>query len=468
MASSADSVGQVIDNDRLSGYQTKLTEMRRQLAELSAAYTPEHYKIIRINAEIAEVEATFARERQAILRRIRNDYEGARRRESLLKDDYERMAQVVSAQDAKAIHYDVLKRDVDTNRQLYDALLQKVKEASVASALATSNMNVLDAASPPTRPYKPSIFANIVKGIGGGLLLAVFFVVSADRSNRSLRAPGEAPFHLKVPELGVIPACDSVTLRPLTGLPVPKSMLQLSTNPGDEPAERVELITWQNSSSILAESFRNTLASILLSSDAGRPRVILVTSASRDEGKSMTVSNLGIGLVEIDQRIVLIDADMRKPRLHHIFEISNSWGLSDLLREKTVLRDCPLDAISRPTQIGGLRVLPSGPGTVSISNLLYSARMSQLLERFRGEFDTILIDTPPLLIASDARILGRLADGAILVIRAGKTTRDTAMAAKQRLIEDGVPVLGTILNGWDSRATSRYGGTAYGYYSTNS
>jgi capsular exopolysaccharide synthesis family protein len=468
MASSADSVGQVIDNDRLSGYQTKLTEMRRQLAELNAAYTPEHYRVIRIKAEIAEVEGTFERERQAILRRIRNDYEGARRRESLLQSAYESMAQAVSAQDAKAIHYDVLKRDVDTDRQLYDTLLQKVKEAGVASALSTSNMNVLDAAEPPMRPYKPSITANILKGIGGGLLCALFLVVSADRINRSLRAPGEAPFHLKVPELGVIPACDGLTRGSFSSSRKSKSTRLLSLNPDDGLGERVELITWQNSNSILAESFRNTLASILLSGEAGRPKVILVTSASREEGKSTTVSNLGIGLAEINHRILLIDADMRKPRLHHIFELSNSWGLSDLLREKTALRDSPLEALARPTQIAGMWVLPSGPGTVSISNLLYSERMAQLLERFRSEFDTILIDTPPMLVTSDARILGRLADGAALVIRAGKTTRDQALCAKQRMIEDGVPVLGTILNGWDSRSKSRYGSPDYGHYSPNS
>ena len=186
-----------------------------------------------------------------------------------------------------------------------------------------------------------------------------------------------------------------------------------------------------------------------------------MTSAFRDEGKSTAVSNFGIGLAEINQRILLIDADMRKPRLHQIFELSNSWGLSDLLREKSVLRDSPIEALAQPTQIAGLWLLPSGPGTLSISNLLYSERMAQLLERFRTEFDTILIDTPPMLTISDARILGRLADGAVLVIRAGRTTRDAAMRAKERLVEDGIPVLGTVLNRWDSKSKTRYGN--YGY-----
>ena len=463
MSASAESVGQVADNDRLSGYQAKLTEMRRELAELSLAYTPEHYKVIRLKAQIAEVEASLERERQAILTRIRNDYNSARRREDLLRRDYESVEDVVSAQDAKAIHYDVLKRDVETNRQVYDLLLQKVKEASVASALSANNMSVLDPAQPPMRPYKPSLLSNVFKGLGGGLLLALLTVLAAERINRSLRAPGEAPFHLKVPELGVIPACDPVTLGAVPPLSHPRRLLPLGD--GADASDRVELITWQNCNSIVAESYRNALASILLSGDSGRPRVILVTSAWREEGKSTAVSNLGISLAEINQKILLIDADMRKPRLHHIFELSNSWGLSDILRERTVLSESPIEALARHTQIVGMSVLPSGPGTVSISNLLYSERMSQLLDRFRKEFDTILIDTPPMLMTPDARILGRLADGAILVIRAGKTTRDAAIMAKQRLIEDKVSVLGTILNGWDSRAKSRYGNGVYGYYS---
>jgi receptor protein-tyrosine kinase len=221
--------------------------------------------------------------------------------------------------------------------------------------------------------------------------------------------------------------------------------------------ERVELVTSQDSPSAFAESFRNVLTSILLcNSTDTRPQIIVVTSATRQEGKSTSVSNLGLALAEIGQKVLLIDADMRKPRLHQIFSTPNSWGLSDLLREKTPLKDCPLEAIARATQYNGLYLLPSGPATLSTSNLLYSVRVSELLQRVRADFDTILIDTPPLLNISDARVIGRLADAAILVIRAGQTTRDLAMTAKQRLVDDGIAVLGTVLNRWDLKSTTRY------------
>jgi capsular exopolysaccharide synthesis family protein len=151
---------------------------------------------------------------------------------------------------------------------------------------------------------------------------------------------------------------------------------------------------------------------------------------------------------------------MRKPRLNEVFNLPNDWGLSDLLRESSSLRDCPIEALVKQTEMPEVSVLTSGPSSENISNLLYSHRMLELLQRLRSEFDVILIDTPPMLDIADARILGRLADAAILVFRAGQTSRDTALAAKRRLTDDGIPVLGTILNAWDSKATGHYG---YGY-----
>jgi len=172
------------------------------------------------------------------------------------------------------------------------------------------------------------------------------------------------------------------------------------------------------------------------------------------------VSNLGIALAEINRRVLLVDADLRRPQLHKVFDLPNSWGLSDLLREKNSLAELPLEALARPTQIPDLYVLPSGPGTVSISNLLYSPRLPELLERLRREFDTVLIDTPPMLQIADARVLGQFADAAILVLRAGQTSRDAALAAKERFAEDNIPLLGTILNDWKPSAA---GGKYYDY-----
>jgi capsular exopolysaccharide synthesis family protein len=157
-------------------------------------------------------------------------------------------------------------------------------------------------------------------------------------------------------------------------------------------------------------------------------------------------ANLAIALAEVNQKVLLIDADMRRPQLHGIFDVPNTWGLSDLLRERTPVADCPLEALARETQIRDLYILPAGPGAASIANLLSSSRMRELLDRLRNEFDIVLIDTPAMLLLPDARVMAQLADAVVLVVRAGFTTRESALAARQRFADDGARVLGSILN----------------------
>ena len=447
---------QVLDNGRLADYQSKLSDLRRTLAELSSVYTPAYYKVAQVQAQINELEGTLRRERGNVLSRIQSEYHAASRRERLLSGAYSSQLQKASEQSRKAIYYSILKREVDTNRQVYDQLLQKTKQIGIGSALQTNNVRIVDAAEIPKRPSKPDLLRNSIAGLASGLALALGFVFAGEFINRSLRAPGEAPVHLRVPELGVIPSRNSVSEQTL--LP---SVISVKPTGVALQKQRLELVTWQDRPSLLAEAYRNALTSLLAANGKGRPRVIMITSSAHGEGKSTTVSNLGIALAEINQRVLLIDADMRKPHLHDIFDLPNTWGLSDLLREKSSLNDCPVEALARKSHIEGLSVLPSGPGTVSITNLLYSSRMSELIDRARIEFDVVIIDTPPMSYLSDARVLGQLADGVILVIRAAKTTRDEARAAKERLVDDGIRVLGTILNGWDLKSKTRYGYTGY-------
>ena len=174
-------------------------------------------------------------------------------------------------------------------------------------------------------------------------------------------------------------------------------------------------------------------------------------------------SNLAIAIAEVGQKVLLIDADMRKPRLHDIFGMPNARGLSDLLREPK--NGHPPEKAEQPTGIPGLSLLTSGSGASSATNLFYSSRMPELLAQYRKDFDTVVIDTPPMLQIPDARVLGRMADTVILVLRANKTTRDAALAARQRFAEDGTPLLGTILNDWDPKSSPNgYYGYYNGYY----
>ena len=192
-------------------------------------------------------------------------------------------------------------------------------------------------------------------------------------------------------------------------------------------------------------------------------RVLAVTSPNPREGKSTMASNLAIALAEVHRRVILIDGDLHKPSLHAVFNLANTWGLSDILTETIPVDQYPADSLARPTEVPGVYVLTSGPAVIAASSILYSERMSRLLERLRGEFDYVLIDTPPMMVLPDARILGQLSEGVILVFRAGTTSSEDVRTVGKRLAEDGTTILGTVLNDWKPRASGR-GSYYYRHY----
>jgi capsular exopolysaccharide synthesis family protein len=457
---STDSLPEVLDDPTLKDYQVKLTDLRRQLAELSATLTPSHPSVKKIQAQVTSLEAARETERANVTRRIQNEFESAQRREKLLAASYDAQARVMTEQSAKVTHYDILKREVDNNRQLYDSMLQHVKEAGIASALHASNVRVVDPARPPARPYKPNLLLNSMLGLFAGGFLGIVFIVLRQRSDRSIQAPGEASLYLDVPELGVIPSANAERSRSFAYYRQARGAETRKTEK-ENLKSPVELVTWQKRPSALADSFRSTLASILYAGENGnRPRVIALTSAGPREGKTTVASNLALALAEIGRRVLLIDGDLRKPRLHEIFNVSNAWGLSDLLDGTKPPEGSETMVVG--TSYRDLYVLPAGSVASSISNLLHSPRVAELLQRMRQEFDMVIIDTPPMLQLPDARVLGRLADAVILVVRSARTTKETAAAASQRLADDGTRVLGTVLNEWDPRKASN-AGYDYGY-----
>lgn len=433
----------VMDDPTLKDYQIELTTLRRQLAELTASFTPEHPKVKKVEAQIAAVETAIDSKRSRILSRVRNDFESAHRREQLLAADYGSQVRLMSAQADKVTHYNILKREVDTTRQLYDSMFQRVKEAGLAAALRASNIQVIDPAERPRLPYKPRLLLNAALGLFFGFWGGIALVAVRDRSDRRIQAPGDCTLYLNVPELGVIPSDEAERRK---GRTLPRGS---DTEPANGGAQRLELSTWQRRFSPVAEAFRVTLTSILFSGqNDSHPQLLVISSASAEEGKTTTTSNLAIGLAQAGQRVLAIDGDIRRPRLHNIFEIGNEAGLSDILAGKTLVA-------VRETKVPNLFLLPSGSSTDS--NLLFTPVLRELVGRLRNEFDIILIDTPPLLAMPDARVLGRHADAVVLVVRAHQTSRDAARLACARLEEDGIPVLGTILTDWNSKNVSAYG-----------
>jgi polysaccharide biosynthesis transport protein len=454
----ADSLPEMLEDPTMREYRQKLTELQRQYAELNATLTPEHYKVQRVQAQINELKSEMQKERSNVLRRVNNEYAAALRRERLLSQAHAEQEKVVVDQSEKAIHYGTLRRDVDSNRRLYEAMLQRVKETSLAAAMRDSNVLVIDRAKPPLLPYRPSLPTNLSIGLFSGVLLGFGFVLLRERLDPRISAPGDAQVYLDLPELGAIPLAELPAPRPIAkGF---YARHRLSPPPGDQvcsPDDCPELATWQRKPSLLAECVRTTLTSILLpTQDGSHPRVVVLTSPCPGDGKTTVASNLSIAMAEICQKVVLIDGDLRRPRLHKVFGISNDWGLSDVLRAGTTLETVPMANLVCKTKVSGLYVLAGGRGTITTSTLLYSPRMTGLLDRLRSEFDMVLVDAPPVIHLADARVLGRLADGVILVIRAGQTTPESAMIACQRFAEDGTRVLGTILNNWNPSASSNY------------
>ncbi len=438
-----DSLPDVLDSGLLREVQSKRTDLGRQLAEAQTLLTPSHYKVKQLQAQVAELDTVLARERSNILNRIGNDYEAARRREQLLTTAYTNHAALVSDAAAKAVHYDILKRDVATNGQLYESILQKVRESGIASAIRASNIQVLDPAEVPARPFKPNIAVNTLLGATSGLLLASLLVFVREKADRSFRAPGDVTSYLHLPELGIIPSAAD----------------QLRLN-----GSRIELASWKQRPSLVAESFRATLASILVSVDAREEStVLLLTSPGPGEGKTTVSTNLAIALAKTGREVLLVDADLRKPRVHEIFGLDNTTGLSDLLRTEDPASDDEIRAQCRSTDLSGLHVLTSGRGDEETLDLLSRRRIQDVIGRLREGFEAVIIDTPPVMHLADARVLGRLADAVVLVVRAGETDRGMAIAARRRLAEDGIPLLGTILNDWNPDR-SGYAASYYSYY----
>ncbi|MGI8744320.1 MAG: GumC family protein [Bryobacteraceae bacterium] len=462
--SSPEALPDVLDDGPLRDAQVRLTELQRQLAELNSTFQPGYYKVKNVRAQIVELERILRRQRANILERIRNEYQAADRREKMLGSTYKVEAGVVSDQAATSVHYQTLKHEVETNRALYDSMLQKVRESDIASAIRASNIRVISPAKRPAQPYKPKTGFNTGMGLVAGLFLSVAFVFIREQTDRRLKAPGDAAAYLNLQELGVIPKAT----RDNAAAPILRKdeiVIDIGANgkagpdtlgkrPGKEP---VELASWKSELSPMAESFRTTLASVWFTGqNEKRPRIFVLTSPNPAEGKTTVVSNLGISMANTNRRVLLVDGDIRKPRLHDIFGIENRWGLGNLLEEDSPVEEYAFEDLAAETRIPGLYVLPSGTGDKNISSLRYHDRLADVLARFRLEFHAVLIDSPPVLKFADARLMGRLSDGVILVFRASETSRDDAGMALSRFQEDQTPVLGSILNDCDSRA-GRYG-----------
>jgi succinoglycan biosynthesis transport protein ExoP len=454
----AESMPQVLDDPTLRDNRARLADLRRQLSDLSVTLTPQNYKIQQLNAQIADLEQQSAQHRSNIIRRLGVQNSETSRRKELLTKAYNQQLGVVSDQSVKEVRYNILKKEVDANRDLYQSMLQRVKQASIVAALKASDVRVVSPATPAKTTYRPSLPLNLGLGLLIGLVFAGCYTLLRERNDASLRSPGQSLKHINVPELAVIPSARignseriPLTLRNLNGANGAASEAKNSLLVASSAAVDKEMVQWCQDETMMADAYRSAITSILLSRVNGvSPRVILVTSPRPKAGKTTTVANLGISLAEIGRRVLLIDGDLRRPRLGKLFGLQFATGLSDaLLAEGN--GTITLDSVVRPSTVPGLYVLPGGSEPANISKLLHSTFLDSLIELARSEYDFVLIDSPPMMGMADARLLSRNADGVILISRAGETSPEQLGEARERLADDGTPVIGTILNGCDLR-----------------
>ncbi len=452
-----------LSDDRAVEYSAELVKLRAQLQQLGQKYTPEHTRMRAVQAEIATIEKILSTRNTAQTSRLYAGLEAARMNEQRLRDAVNRQTEMASGLAKKRMEYDNLRRDLDRNQKLYEDLLQKATEVSLSTAMrGSSQIRIVDRAVTPAGPYRPVMWKNLGLGILTSLFLGVGLVVVAARASHRLRVPGESPQHLGVPELSVVPRCRSIAVLPGGN----------GTQKGDGAiGDRIKALVRRRSGyhvtelteqpPIVAEAFQNATTSIFaaLNGKHGACR-IMITSAFHGEGKSTVVIHLGVAIAELGHRVLLVDGDLRKPRLHTLFDLPNTWGFSTLITESSDLKTLPLEALAQQTPIEGLYLLTAGPGPGNVTRVLHSARTAELLQRLSQDFEFVLIDSSPALQFSDARIIGRFVDGTILVIRAGSTSREAAVSVKERLTTENIPVLGTILTDWNvplSHAYEQYG-----------
>ncbi len=403
-----------------------IEELGKQYAALEARYynllniyKPDYPKMRMLKSQMKAIQRSINSEKRKVIGSITSDYQTDLRSEKYLSDEYEKQKSMILDYQKTNSQYQILKRDVDANREIYGSLLDRLKQVSVAATRTTTNIQVLDRAELPNKPFKPNkpvnILLSIIFGLGGGIGLA-FFMEYFDNTFKNTREIERAT---RLPALGIIP------MQKLPGV------------------IKRPMIAYSQSRSPVAEAFRSIGTFIMLSSSVKPPKSILVTSPGEKEGKTTICINTAMALAESMGKGVIIDADLRKPKLHHSFEVDNAVGLSTFLSGNIEFED----ALIKKTRVNGLNIITSGPLSPNPSELIVSRRMKDLLEALYATYDFVIIDSPPLMGMSDSVYLSRIVDGSVIVIKAGETTKHILVETKKVFRNINSRILGVVLNG---------------------
>ncbi len=427
----------ILENKLVMDLKQAYIQLEAQYMKLSETFKPEYPEMVRLKNQMQSIKVRMDAEINKILGGIRSEYESSLRREYLIRQAFDQQKAKVMEMKDQAIQYNILKREADTNKELYKGLLQRMKETAVSAGLTMSNIQVLDKAEKPTGPYKPNIRQNLLLAAVVGLFLGIGLAFFFEYLDNTVKTPEEVEHLLRLPSFGMVPEI-SYERR--------KRMEQGTSYP-------VELVTHGHPKSILSEAYRNIRTSILLSFSEKPPKKIVITSPNPSEGKTTTVINTGIALSQTGAKVLIVDGDMRHPRIHKIFNHNNGAGLSNFLSG-----NAPLDSIVKKTEVPNLYYIPSGPIPPNPSELIGSNLFKDLIKILGNRFDHVVLDSPPALGFADSIILSTTVDGVVLVVLGGKTPRETLQRAKEILYQVNAKILGVVINRVDIRRSD------YGYY----
>lgn len=425
-------VPDIMNNLVIQGLRNEELGLKKQLSELSVKFGPKHPHIVKAHSQLDMVQKNILSEARKMLNAAKTEFEIAKNRILSLKKSIESQKQEVLTMTRKAIDFNVIAGEAGSNKQFYELLLKKWQEASLSSGINISNVQVIDEATIPKSSAKPKkgllILLSMMVGLFGGIFAAFFMEYMDD----TIKNAEDVDKDLGLPFLDIVPLTNGKT-----------GTLSLVSDP----------------KSAAAESYRTIRTGLMLSSATNPIKVILLTSATPNEGKTTTASNLAVAMAQMGEKVLLVDGDLRRRNLHKFFNLRSDLGISDVIMDPANLSR----AIKSPAEFPHLDIMVGGIQIPSPSELLGSERMKAFIAQMREKYDRVIIDSPPLLAFSDALVLASLADGVIVVVWGGETSRTIIQKGIQLLKGIDTRIVGVVLNKIDTTRKDYY--YYYPYYS---
>src|ERR1700719_3424149 len=454
-AGEMDSVPQIRDNAAVQDLLRKRNEIYSQYTDALNQYGPNFPKVQRLQSQLNEIDATAEKEKKRVLVRLESDYREARQREEMLNQALDQQKAQVNQMSERMVQYSILKREAEDNKALYDGLLTKLKEAGISAGLRSSNIRVVDPAMIPAYPARPAKARNIALSFLIGLVGGIGLALLREYMDNTVKSPDDVEVLAHLPSLAVVPAFSE--LNGNGSGKAGKLLKGVSSNGHDK---RIELVAQHLPKSQMSEAFRALRTSLLLSQAGHPPQGILVTSALPREGKTTAAANLAVTLAQLGDRTLLIDADLRKPGVGRLLNMTSGKyaGLSSYLAGVSSLE---LVTVQHPA-IPNLSAIPTGPLPPNPADLLSSHKLADAIAALRTKFKFIVIDSPPIMAATDAVILSVQTDGVLLVVRSGEKPKEAFVRTRDLLVSVKCNILGVVLNAVDSSAPDYY--YSYRYY----